>query len=50
VEELKQFSQYFDENGPPGPNRLTVLYEFCNKSLAEASEFFFKNVHNELQL
>jgi hypothetical protein len=29
---------------------MTVLFEFCNKSLAEASEFFFKNMHNELNL
>jgi hypothetical protein len=38
------------ENGPPGPNRLTVLFEFSNKSQAEASEFFFRNIDNELHL
>jgi hypothetical protein len=26
------------------------MFEYCNKSLAEASEFFFKNIANELNL
>jgi hypothetical protein len=29
---------------------MLVLYDFCNKSLAEASEFFFRNIINELNL
>lgn len=27
-----------------------MLFDFCNKSLVEASEFFFKNIRNELNL
>jgi len=50
VEELKIFSQYFIENGPPGPKREAVLFEFCYKSMAEASEFFFRTIANELIL
>jgi len=29
---------------------MVVLYDFSNKSLAEASEFFFRNINNELNL
>lgn len=47
---MKEFQQYYEENGPPGPNRRTILFEFCSKALAEASEFFFRNIHNELTL
>jgi hypothetical protein len=36
------------ENGPPGPNRRAILSDFCLKGLAEASEFFFKNISNEM--
>lgn len=50
VDELRNFQQYFIDNGPPGPNRFIVLYEFCYKSLAEASEFFFRSITNELLL
>jgi hypothetical protein len=48
VEEMKNFQQYFMENGPPGPNRRAILSDFCLKGLAEASEFFFKNISNEM--
>src|SRR5713101_6047930 len=50
VDELRNFQQYYIDNGPPGPNRYIVLYEFCYKSLAEASEFFFRSLTNELLL
>jgi len=50
VEELKNFQAYCLDNGPPGPNRRSILAEFCLKALAEASEFFFKNITNELSL
>lgn len=42
--DLKEFQHYFEENGPPGPNRRTILFEFCAKALAEASDFFFRNI------
>lgn len=48
--DLKEFQSFFEDNGPPGPNRRTILYEFCNKALAEASDFFFRNIQNELTL
>jgi len=38
------------ENGPPGPNRRVILSDFCLKALAEASEFFFRNIANEMHL
>jgi hypothetical protein len=38
------------DNGPPGTNRRIILNEFCLKALAEASEFYFKNLSNEMQL
>jgi hypothetical protein len=47
---LKNFQSYCLENGPPGPNRRQILAEFCLKALAEGSEFFFKNITNELYL
>ena len=47
---LKTSNSTYIENGPPGPNRLIVLYDFCYKSMAEASEFFFKTCSNELYL
>ena len=50
VEELKNFQLFYEENAPPGPNRRTILFEFCTKCLAEASEFLFKNYSNELYL
>jgi hypothetical protein len=50
VDEIKNFQNHFIENGPPGPNRFIVLYDFCYKSLAEASEFFFRTIANELLL
>jgi len=49
-DELKNFQQYFLENGPPGPNRAIVMIEFCYKSLAEAAEFFFRSCTNEILL
>jgi hypothetical protein len=50
VDELRNFQQYYIDNGPPGPNRYIVLYEFCYKSLAEASEFLFRSITNEVLL
>lgn len=41
---------FFIENGPPGPNRMTVLMEFINKCLTEAAEFMFRHQENELKL
>ncbi len=48
AEELRNFQNYFIETGPPGPSRMVVLHEFINKSLVEASEFFFRSLENEL--
>lgn len=50
VEELKIFQAYCLEHGPPGPHRREIMAEFCQKALAEASEFFFRNIANELML
>jgi hypothetical protein len=50
VEELKNFQSYFIDNGPPGTNRRIILNEFCLKALAEACEFYFKNLSNEMHL
>lgn len=47
---MKSFQVFYEENAPPGPNRRTVLFEFCTKALADASEFLFKNANNELYL
>lgn len=41
---------YFIENGPPGPNRMTVLMDFINKSLVEAAEFMFRHQENEIRI
>ena len=50
MEELRNFQAYCVENGPAGPNRRVIMAEFCLKAIAEASEFFFRNISNELYL
>lgn len=40
--------QYFVEEGPKGPKREIIAQEFCYKMLAEAADFFNKNIANEL--
>jgi hypothetical protein len=50
TDEMKDFQQYFFDHGPAGTNRQTILQEFCYKSLAEACEFFFKGLLNEVNL
>jgi hypothetical protein len=47
---LKDFQTYFFENGPAGATRQNILQEFCYKNLAEACEFFFKSLLNEVNL
>lgn len=50
MEEIRAFQNFCDENGPPGPHRRAIMAEFCLKAVSEASEFFFKNISNELYL
>ena len=48
--ELKAFKTFFISQGPPGPQRKELLLDFCNGRNSEASDYFLKNVSNELQL
>ena len=48
--ELRLFQQYFIENGPPGPNRKSIMLDFCQKCLIEASDYFTKTLRNKLEL
>jgi cell division ATPase FtsA len=40
--------QYFMDEGPKGPKREVIAQEFCYKMLSEGSDFFNKNIANEL--
>lgn len=48
--ELKAFKTFFLEQGPLGPKRKELMLNFCNEKNSEASDYFLKNVSNELQL
>ncbi len=40
----------FLNQGPPGPNRKTILLEFCLDAMGKASEFFIWQIKSELDL
>jgi hypothetical protein len=42
--------QYFIDNGPPGPERRVILFDFTQRVVSEAAEFFSKTIVNELEL
>lgn len=46
--EILDFMQYFMDEGPKGPKREVIAQEFCYKMLSEGSDFFNKNIANEL--
>ena len=48
--DLKNFQQYFLDNGPPGTNRRLIMLEFVQRALTEAADYFQKTILNELQL
>lgn len=48
--EIKDFEQFYLDQGPKGPCYREIGLEFCYKSLAEGSDYFNKTVQNELNL
>ena len=48
--ELKAFQMYFMENGPPGPNRRSLMLEYCQKVLSETADIFTKKISSEVEL
>ena len=48
--ELKDFQRYFIENGPPGPNRLILMLEFCQKAQSEVARAFLSKCLSEIEL
>lgn len=40
----------FLDNGPPGPNRKSIMLEFCLWALIDGCDFFLWTVTNELRL
>ena len=48
--EVKAFKTVFTEHGPQGPRRKELLLDFCTMKHSEASDYFLKNVSNELQV
>jgi hypothetical protein len=35
--DVREFQHFFEENGPPGPNRKAILLDFLQKSYSEAA-------------
>lgn len=48
--EIKDFIQFFMEEGPKGPFRQVIAHEFSYKALSEGAQFFNKSIENELHL
>lgn len=48
--EIKDFLQYYMDEGPRGPFKQVIGQEFAYKALAEGSDFFFKSAANELSI
>jgi hypothetical protein len=48
--DIQNFMQYFNDNGPPGPERRVILFDFTQRAVSEAAEFFSKTIVNELEL
>ena len=38
------------DNGPPGKDRRSLMFEFCQRALADAADFFSRGASNELDL
>lgn len=50
LQDIVNFKNMFEEEGPPGSNRKEICTDFCFKAVMEAAEFFLGNVSNELNL
>lgn len=48
--DIQEFQQAFLDNGPPGPNRKSIMLEFCLRALVEGCDFFIQNLSNEVEL
>lgn len=48
--ELKEFQRYFVESGPPGPNRLLFVAEFCQRAQSEVARAFVSKSSSEAEL
>jgi hypothetical protein len=48
--DIKNFQQYFIENGPPGQYRRLIMLEFVQRAMSEAADYFNKSILNELHL
>ena len=48
--DISSFQEMFVENGPPGPNRKTIMLEFVVWAVADASEYFLRSITHELKL
>ncbi|CAG9316966.1 unnamed protein product [Blepharisma stoltei] len=47
---LRKLQQFYIEHGPDGPFRNEILLEFCLGKYSAVSDFFLKNLTNELNL
>jgi hypothetical protein len=47
---MEQFKAIFEESGPPGANRKSILLDFCLKAVMESAEFFLGHVKNEINM
>ncbi len=48
--DVKAFQAHFEDNGPPGPNRKSIMLEFCLRALVEGCDYFIRTIQNELSL
>ena len=48
--EILGFLQYFTEEGPKGPNCISIAQQFCYDRLAEGAQFFNEATKHGLQL
>lgn len=47
---MRNFEEFFIEHGPPGRNRSEILLQFVYQKTLDASDYFIKNLSNEVNL
>lgn len=47
MHDIEQFKAIFEESGPPGATRKSILLDFCLKAVMESAEFFLGHVRND---
>lgn len=48
--ELKEFEEFYLNDGPKGPLYREIGLEFLNKSITEGADYFNRLIDNELSL